>query len=248
MPRELLVQFGQSLPKVVSDLLARVKRLEIAPIPYLGDWRELAEPLEYVSSTEIQTVNENADLTRIFAIGDPIRYKQGAGYKYGYITYVAATRLRIRAGSDYTVSNSAITDVARGLKLNATGFPVLFNMANSNYTASVGSFTPSVVADNTKTQFFLQGPLVTVRVVTFFATVSNVCQVYLALPTEASETTSPFRPNYSDSRGVDWGVAKLTPGTPDYLEIVPSLTTPSYPTGAGNTNMNFTYDYLVGDS
>lgn len=230
----------------LRDIANRLFTLERARQAYFGDWYEFSEELVYFSATEVRTTNPDVDLRKTFVVGDPFRYKQGGDYKYGYITRVDANRMRVRAGSDFTVANATITDVARGLKNNPSGFPFFFNQPNSDYSTPAGSITLSVDPSHTKTQFYMTGPLVTMRVITFFATVSvNGMTVFLNLPAKSIEVTNAFRPNYSDSSGPQWGVVKVTAGT--YLEIVPTAAFGGYSNAAGNTNMNFTFDYIVGE-
>jgi hypothetical protein len=237
---------GQSLPNTIRDIQQSIDEFSKVPISYRGDWHELAEPMVFVSSISMRVSNSAVDLTKIFAIGDPIRYKQGGDYKYGYITKVTTNVITIRSGSDFTIINSPITDVAKGLKLNPIGFPVLFNIPNSAYSAAPGSITLSGTPSDTKTQFFMVGPVITVRVITFNATISGADSVvFLNLPAPSAEITNAFRVNYNDSVGPQWGVVKVTSGT--HLEIYSGLSSGGYPVGAGNTNMNFTFDYIVGE-
>lgn len=229
----------------IKNLQEQVLSLSNTRQPYNGDWYQYTEELVYATPTEVRTTNTLLDLRNVFAIGDPVRYLQGGVDKYGYITRVDQGRLRIRAGSDYAVSNEPITEFYRGLKNNPLGFPVVFNQANSNFRVPAGSISFSSSPANTRVQFSMQGPIISMRVLVLFATVSiDGITIFLDLPAKSAEDTNPFRVNYSTARGPNWGYAKLTDNS--YLEIVPALGQ-GYPSGTGNVDMNFAYDFLVGE-
>lgn len=62
-------------------------------------------------SGQVGTITVDSDATDLFEIGDKIRFKQGGGYKYFYVTDVpSSTTLDITAGSEYTLADAAITD------------------------------------------------------------------------------------------------------------------------------------------
>lgn len=90
-------------------------------------WVEVSDTWTYASANTI-TVPSGA--ASIYKKGMGIRIKQGAGYKYYYITIVADTLLTVTGGTDFTVANAAITDVAYTLSPStAIGFPVKFACA-----------------------------------------------------------------------------------------------------------------------
>jgi hypothetical protein len=62
----------------------------------------------------------------LFPVGTKIRYKQGGGFKYGYVTGVSGTTVTINGGSDYTLANAAITDVAYSYVSSPANFPHWF--------------------------------------------------------------------------------------------------------------------------
>jgi len=61
-------------------------------------------------SGQIGTITVPTDATTLFEVGDKVRFKQGGGYLYFYITAVASTSLSITGGSEYTLTDAAITD------------------------------------------------------------------------------------------------------------------------------------------
>ena len=95
-------------------------------------WVNPKETWTYASAT---TVTVSGDLTTKYQIGDRVRLKQGAGYKYYYVTAVSYsapnTTITLFGGSDYTVANSAITDNYYSKAANPQGFPEWFNFTLS---------------------------------------------------------------------------------------------------------------------
>ena len=59
---------------------------------------------------QVGVITVPTDATTLFEIGDKLRFKQGAGYKYFVVTAVTSTTLSITGGSEYTLTNDAITD------------------------------------------------------------------------------------------------------------------------------------------
>lgn len=87
-------------------------------------WEFVSEVLTYSNSTTVTIVSGG---TNRYQIGDKIRYKQGGSYKYGVVIGVTSTTLTIFGGSDFTIANSAITDVYVSRVQNPFGFPDWFN-------------------------------------------------------------------------------------------------------------------------
>lgn len=85
----------------------------------------------YASASTITVPSGAASL---YQKGDRIRWKQGAGYKYGVLTAVADTLLTILVNTDYTVANAAITDNYYSHELNPMGYPQWFNCVALTYT------------------------------------------------------------------------------------------------------------------
>jgi hypothetical protein len=72
-------------------------------------------------------VNVPSNANNTYMKGDKVRFKQGGGYKYFYITDIGSTSLQLNAGIDYSVSNSLISDIAYSRWVNPYGFPGNFN-------------------------------------------------------------------------------------------------------------------------
>jgi hypothetical protein len=91
-------------------------------------WVEISDSWSYASST---TITIPSDGTTVYQVGDRIRLKQGGAYKYFVVTAVTATLLTVYAGSDNTVANSAITNMAYSRAIKPYGFPGQFNFTPS---------------------------------------------------------------------------------------------------------------------
>jgi hypothetical protein len=91
------------------------------------------------------TVTVASGAAAIYSVGNPVRWKEGGAYKYGYIVAVADTQLTI-AGN--TFAGGAITDNYFSLVTEPVGFPVWFA-----YTPTGGPTT-----NNTQTgRFTIEG-------------------------------------------------------------------------------------------
>lgn len=86
------------------------------------------------ASASAFTVPTGAGLT--YEKGDFIRWKQGAGFKYGVISVVAASQITILVNTDYTITVGSITDISYSRVLKPFGWPDWFN-----YLAVVSSST-----------------------------------------------------------------------------------------------------------
>lgn len=111
-------------------------------------WIEVTNTWTYASSS---TVTVPSDATLKYQKGDKVRFKQGGGYKYFVVTNVASTVLTLFGGSDYSVANSAITDIAFSRRENPFGFPELFNWTPSltnisGYTVAKIKVTKDIVS------------------------------------------------------------------------------------------------------
>ena len=112
----------------------------------------------YASST---TVTVSSDATTRYQIGDKVRFKQGGGYKYYYITAVASTTVTLNGGTDYTVANSTITDLEWSRADRPFGFPDWFAYTP---TLGVGGTMTYSSTSVTLARFSMKGKLVNVQV------------------------------------------------------------------------------------
>ena len=63
-----------------------------------------------VSGT-VGTVTVTSDGRERYEVGQKVRFKQGGAYKYFFVVAITATTIDITAGTDYTLTNAAITDL-----------------------------------------------------------------------------------------------------------------------------------------
>ena len=126
------------LQTYVSDNLAYIKAVIDLSIPNTG-WVPVTGAWTYASASTI-TVPTGA--ASIYQKGDKIRLKQGAGYKYYYITIVADTLLTVTGGTDFTVANAAISDMYYSKVSNPLDFPHWFayTATPSGTGGSIGAY------------------------------------------------------------------------------------------------------------
>jgi hypothetical protein len=127
----------------------------------LGDlakgWIAVSGTWTYASPT---TVNVPSGAPSAYKKGWGIRYKQGGDWKYAYIVNIVDALLTVTGGSDYSVANAAITDVAYSPNPgNALGFPSYFNHPTliNGTGGSAGAYGETVFINGI---FSIQGGLV----------------------------------------------------------------------------------------
>ena len=98
-----------------------------------AEWQGVTDAWAYASAT---TITVPSDATLKYQPGDKIRLEQGGAFKYWVVYSVAATVITIIETTDYTLANSAITDVAFSRVANPFGFPDWFN-----YTPTLVGFS-----------------------------------------------------------------------------------------------------------
>lgn len=92
-------------------------------------WIDPEETWTYASATTITVPSGAASK---YAVGDKIKLTQTT-VKYFYITAVADTLLTVTGGSDYTLTNTAITDFYYSKAASPLGFPQWFNRTSNLY-------------------------------------------------------------------------------------------------------------------
>jgi hypothetical protein len=120
---------------------------DIKSLLYNGGWIEVSDTWSYATAT---TIAVPSDATLYYKKGWGVRFKQGGAYKYMYITTVAATLLTLTGGSDYSVANATITDVAVAPNpATAIGFPTYFNHTTvlSGASGSAGTYAETVFVE-----------------------------------------------------------------------------------------------------
>lgn len=96
-------------------------------------WSTVKDTLSYSAADRLVMYG---DATVKYETGDKLRLKQGAGYKYFYVTGtyyngVDSSYVYVNGGTDYTVANSAVTDVYVSKAETPQDFPNLFNFTST---------------------------------------------------------------------------------------------------------------------
>lgn len=127
-------------PKINEDVVLTATSTQLNSISNisLDGWTVTASQPTYASAN---TMTVPSGAVSIYQKGDKVRFKQGAGFKYMYITVVADTLLTLTGGTDFTVDNSAITEFAYSHESSPVGFPQIFNLTAPIYTTTGTAFT-----------------------------------------------------------------------------------------------------------
>lgn len=92
-----------------------------------GGWNSVSDTWTYASAT---TITVPSDATQKYSVGDRLKITQTT-VKYFYIVGVSATTLTITGGSDYTLTNAAISNIYYSKASTPTGFPQWFNFSTT---------------------------------------------------------------------------------------------------------------------
>lgn len=111
-------------------------------------WVHVTDSWSYASST---TVTVPTDATTKYSVGDKIKF-DNSSTKYFYVTAVSSTVLTLSGGTDYTVANSAISNVYYSKASTPLSFPQWFSYTPTwtNLTIGNGSQTNKFKMDGTK--------------------------------------------------------------------------------------------------
>jgi hypothetical protein len=88
-------------------------------------WTNVVDTWTYLNGSAVTVPSTYTTAT--YSVGDKVKFTQGASVKYFYITYVSSTILYLVGGSDYTVSNTGITNIYYSHMKCPAGFPKEFN-------------------------------------------------------------------------------------------------------------------------
>lgn len=158
-----------------------------------GGWTPVTGSWAYASAS---TITIPSDGTLTYQKGMKIRFKQGGGYKYAAVNAITSTLITIVVNTNYTVANSAITDIAYSYTESPFGWPDWFDWAPTP-TAS-GSMTLSgITFDFCK--YHISGKMVTISgqfKATLGGTASN--RIYIPLPINAANAASAGNPMYAN--------------------------------------------------
>ena len=145
----------------VNGLTASDTFVSGALITDFGGWQK--PPSGTLTYATAQTITSGVDLTVVMRKGDKVRWKQGAGYKYGNLASdPTSTLLTIITNTDYTVANSAITDFYYSHQENPIGFPsgFKFTSTTSGSGGSIGTYAEVVYVS----RYSVNGSFINVRI------------------------------------------------------------------------------------
>jgi len=197
-------------------------------------WSPVYDTWAYASATTITVPSGAASL---YQKGDKLRLKQGAGYKYYYIVGVADTVLTVTGGSNYTVANAAITDIAISRAANPLDFPGAFS-----FTTTPGGFSaaPTVV-----TRFFLIGSMCCLSYRIATATASNANTFTLTAPITSANVVIYQSAASGTDNGASVSDVQLSINTNTTTVEVLKNVSPSGWTASGNKRVNGTIWYQI---
>jgi hypothetical protein len=109
----------------IKSLERRQYQQQTARQPVFIRWLELSDSNFSYNDSRSLTVSK-IDATTRFNLGDKVRFKQGGAYKHFYVVKVTSTLLYLEAGTDYSVADAEITNIAVSGFPNPNGFPSLF--------------------------------------------------------------------------------------------------------------------------
>jgi len=117
---------------------ADISDYRIACSSTFDGWSSANESHVYASAT---TVTVPSGALSKYSPGDKYRIYQNNTVKYFYIIGVTNTLLTITGGSDYTLTNSTISNPFYSKRATPLGFPQYFNYSPTWYNLTVGSGT-----------------------------------------------------------------------------------------------------------
>ena len=162
-------------------------------------WVPISDSWTYASAT---TITVPSDATTKYSVGDKIKLVQTTT-KYFYIVGVASTTLTITGGSDYTLTNAAISGVYYSKAATPLGFPGSF--------AYAPVFTGFSADPSGVHQFAMHGKWVTLTIRHSSAGTSNATTFTITLPVTAKTLTNQVWT--APALVTDSGSAQTAPGS-----------------------------------
>lgn len=144
-------------------------------------WIKITDAWTYNSVSGIAgVVNVPSDATTRYSKGDRIRFKQGGAYKYFAVYAVTATTLYITGGTDYTLTNAAITDIYYSKFVSPLGYPTWFSYTPTlTWSAGVAPAGAPTVYN----KFKIDGSAVTLDIFQYgFTAGTNVVSLQCSVP------------------------------------------------------------------
>jgi len=131
----------QELAIMLADLNRKVDSLSLVNQPVWEDWQEVDADITIESvEPRVFSFTDGLDPSLIFALGDPVRWKEDSGvFQFGYIYEVSTTTFTLINDNFSTSPTAVITDLYRGNKRSPIGHPFIFH---NESTVANGDFTP----------------------------------------------------------------------------------------------------------
>jgi len=222
----------------VSIANADISDYRIACNSEFDGWRSANETWAYASATTI-TVPSGA--TGKYSVGDKVRIYQANTTKYFYIVGVASTLLTITGGSDYTLTNSTISNPCTSRRATPQGFPGEFAYTPTWTNLTVGSATQN-------TYFRMDGKKVFVRYAITLNSSTMGSNPTLTLPvtaTSAYKIGAGVGSLYIEDSATAGYIGTTTLGsTTTAIPIIMSTSS----TYAGNTGLSSTVPFTWGNA
>lgn len=182
----------------VSDAL---DALETFNTNIKGGWIKITDSWSYASSTTITVPSGAASL---YQKGDKLKINNTTT-KYFYITNVADTLLTVYAGTDYTVANSAISEIYISRAVRPLNFPVAFNWTPTT-NSSAGTWTLGSI---TLATFTIDGSYCNIELY-YSGTLASSSAAYL---TFTAPVAGANLPSGAYQVGASWAEDNSTVGT-----------------------------------
>jgi hypothetical protein len=200
-------------------------------------WTETSDAWSYASAS---TITIPSDGTTTYQKSMKIRLKQGGGYKYYVVASLTATVITVIVNTDYTVANSAITNIAYSFAEMPYGWPDFFAYAPSVAGLTVGNATVAY-------RYKITGNITTVETSIVFGSTTSVSgDTTIATPTTpaSAQLVMGSASLYDLSGSVNVGITLVT-GTSIYVRAI--LATGSY---AVNNSISSTipFTWTTGDT
>ena len=117
-------------------------------------WIPVADTWTYASAS---TITIPSDGTTKYQKGMPLRFKQGGGYKYYNIYSVTSTLITVIVNTDFTVANTAITDIAVSFLANPFGFPQWFTRTATGIVSGSGGSAGTYAQSIATAEYYVNG-------------------------------------------------------------------------------------------
>lgn len=242
----MLRELDQEFTKRFKRLEQSIEKLFKARQPYIGDWYDFTEKIEYVSAGTLRFANSEIDPRTRVQRGDLIRWMHSgdSDWRYGYIGHVTATNFIINGGIDYPLDATDPIDFSRGIGNTPIGHPVLLDY-DADLRGSLGTLSGVGVSDFT--QFAMIGAICLLKFSVSGATITvNPTPILADLPFDTSNVVVERGVGTAnDSVGADISLTLVT-GT-NTVVIRKGAAGGNFAVGAGSVSFTVSMNYRVAD-